>query len=226
MSVVETLAASPLLVLGLAVVLRAVVAWQHEVTWPEYRTLHGLRRLVFPRLDRLEPFGFRLFTTEKGGRDDPEFLRTVATDVRATACRLRDGGGSLHLVSSVKRRPDTHGDPLSAAHVVWTHPATPAHAEPMQTEAYLFRNGDGTTDVYAHYEASVIAPEAHLTTVQRDGDPRGVVTAALDAPADATSPWRCPDCHDDPIPAFVGDATGLDAPEPVRCRECGRRPRQ
>jgi len=127
MSVVETLAASPLLVLGLAVVLRAVVAWQHEVTWPEYRTLHGLRRLVFPRLDRLEPFGFRLFTTEKGGRDDPEFLRTVATDVRATACRLpptppRRGGvptvtTTPSLRSSATRPDSMHPSPSGAGSV-------------------------------------------------------------------------------------------------------------
>jgi hypothetical protein len=49
----------------------------------------------------------------------------------------------------------------------------------MQTEAFLFANDDGTTDVYAHHEVSVTDPDGHLEARQRNGDPRGVVRDAL-----------------------------------------------
>lgn len=172
--VIDALVASPILLLVVAAVMRAALAYQRGLTWPEYRTLHGLRRLVFPVLDRREPFGYGVWVSRKGGRDDGEFVQTEWSGLYRTAERLRCGGASLHLLSSLKRRPDTHGDPLSAAHVVWSH------ADGSQTEAYLFENGDGTTDVYAHHEASVTDPAGHLTGRQQDGDPRGVVTSALE----------------------------------------------
>lgn len=173
-AVVDFLAANWWAVLALAVVMRAGLAWQSDLSWPEYRTAHGIRRLLFPVLQRRAPLGFDSFVNRKRGRTDDEYLRTVDADVRATVGRLRAGGGSLHLISSLKRRPADHGDPLTAAHVVWTHD------DGSQTEAYLFANDDGTTDAYAHHETSVADPDGHLTDPQHDGDPRGVVTDALD----------------------------------------------
>jgi hypothetical protein len=173
MSVVDTLAAHPALVVVLAAVMRAALAWQRELSWPEYRLLHAAKRLTFPRLDAVSPGGFDSFVNDKGGREDAEFITTAAGDLQTTVQALRDGGGSLHLVSSVKRRPDEHGDPLSAAHVVWNHGTD-------QTEAYLFRNADGTVDIYSHFEASPETPLEHLDGNQQDGDPRRVVRGALD----------------------------------------------
>ena len=173
MSVADTLANNPALVVVLAVVMRAGLAWQRSLTWPEYRTLHGLKRLAFPPLARTGRIPISLIN-EKGGRDDAEFLRTYSANVRGTVKRLTAAGGSLHLIASVKRRPDTHGDPLTTAHVVWDHGTD-------QTEAYLFRNDDGTTEVYSHFEPSPETPLEHLGgEAQQDGDPRGVVGAALD----------------------------------------------
>lgn len=169
--VADLLAAWPLLAALLATLLRAGLAWQAELSWPEYRLLHAAKRATFPWLQRL-PLGFDSFVNEKGGRDDAEFLTTRAASPRAVVGHLRSVGGSLHLINSVKRRPDGLGDPLSVAHVVWTHGDS-------QTEAYLFANADGTTDVYAHYETSVTDPDGHLTDPQHDGDPRGVVREAL-----------------------------------------------
>jgi len=173
MTITETLADNPALVVALAVVMRALLAWQRSLTWPEYRTIHGAKRLLFPVLQRRRPLGFDSFVNRKGGREDAEYLTTVETDVRATAQRLRDAGGSLHLLNSIKRRPETHGDPLTAAHVVFDHGTD-------QTEAFVFANDDGTTEIYSHFEPSPETPLEHLGGDQQaDGDPRGVVTAAL-----------------------------------------------
>jgi len=172
-TVVDTLGAYPLLAVALAVTLRAALAWQRELTWPEYRVVHSAKRVVFPVVQRYEPFGFAEFVNRKGGRDDAEYLLTHSGGVRAVVRELREGGASLHLINSLKRRPGDHGDPLSAAHVVWTH------ADGTQTEAYLFANADGSTDLYSHFETSVQDPEGHLSDGQTDGDPRGVVTGAL-----------------------------------------------
>lgn len=170
--VVETLRTHPELVVVLVILLRAGLAYQRSLSWYEYRTLHGLRRLVFPILQRRLPFDS--FVNTKGGRDDAEFLRTVDQPARAVAKRLRRSADAYHLLSSLKERPATHGDPHSRAHVVWTHD------DGRQTEAYLFQNSDGSTDVYGHIEHAVTHPIKHLTTGQRDGDPRGLITDALD----------------------------------------------
>jgi len=169
---------NPWSVLLVALVMRAGLAYQRQLTWYEYRTLHGVRRMLFPVLARVLPYDS--FVNPKGGRDDAEYLDTRPESVRAVAKQLQSHNGSLHLLSSIKRRPAEHGDPLTRAHVVWTH------ADGNQTEAYLFANDDGTTDVYAHFEASVRRPIEHLTGGQTDGDARGVVKAALSkASADA-----------------------------------------
>lgn len=162
----------PLVIVALGIVLRAALAWQSSLSWREYRTLHGLKRLVFPVLDRRAPVVS--WYNPKRGRDDPEYLRTVEWSVRKTARELSTAGGDLHLLCSLKRRPADHGDAVSAAHVVFLHP------DDTQTEAYLFRNDDGTTDVYVHHEPDPSRPLAHLGgDNQSDGDVRGVVTAAL-----------------------------------------------
>lgn len=186
-AVLDALAEWPLLAAALAVVLRAGLAYQRGLTWPEYRTLHACKRATFPALDRREPLGYSWFVNDKGRRDDAEFLTTRPGGVKTAADRLRAGGGSLHLINALKRRPATHGDPYSAAHVVWTHD------DGTQTEAYLFRNDDGTTDVYAHHETGVTDPDGHLTGPQHDGDPRDVVRMALGlGVSSAATTWAGP----------------------------------
>jgi hypothetical protein len=165
-TVIEYLTEYPEAAVILGLLMRAGLAWQRELSWYEYRTLHGVKRLAFPALEALAPG--TIFINDKRGRTDAEYLSTVAATPRQVARRLRRDGGSLHLLSSVKRRPPDHGDTLSRAHVVYTEGGD-------QTEAYLFCNDDGSTDVYAHAEASVARPVAHLTGPQRDGDPEGFV---------------------------------------------------
>jgi len=169
---ISILTENPELLAAVAIIARLIRAWQASLTWPEYRAAHRFKRGVLPILDRVAP-GQILLVSRKGGRDDAEFLRTVNADATTVAQGLRRAGGTPHLLNSLKRRPDTHGDPLTAAHLVW------GHADGTQTEAYLFDNADGTTDVYVHVETSTDDPVGHLTDPQTDGDAKGVVAAAL-----------------------------------------------
>jgi hypothetical protein len=165
---------NPVVLVALAIIMRAGLAWQRSLSWPEYRLLHGLKRAVFPILQRYDPTGFREWVNRKGGRDGPEYVRTVPGGIKDVAGHLRAAGGSLHLLNSIKRRPPGHGDVLSGAHLVWTH------ADGTQTEVYLFDNdGPNGVDVYAHHETSVTDPEGHLSDGQTDGDPRNVVSLAF-----------------------------------------------
>ncbi len=165
----------PLAVLTLLVF--GVVQYQRTLTWTEYRGLHALKRRYFPLLDRLWPHAVH---TKHRPEDDAEYLLTREQSVKSVWQQLVSERGSPHLVSSLKQRPGMDGGvEYSAAHVVWLHD------DGSQTEAYLFRNPDGTTDVYAHHEPSVITPDEHLSGEQTDGDPKGVVRSALGEPREA-----------------------------------------
>lgn len=165
--IVTVLVDNPELVVVLAVVTRLIRAWQTQLTWSEYRAIHRLKRGVFPLVYRVTRGRLHLIN-DKDGRDDKEFVATADASVREVVRELSDSGASLHLLCSIKRRPDTHGDPLTAAHVIWTRGDT-------QVEGYLFDNSDGTADLYAHTEASTDNPLEHLTRRQQDGDTVGVL---------------------------------------------------
>lgn len=186
---------NPVVLAGLALVITALTRWQMGLSWTEYRQIHRAKRRLFPVLDRLTPneiparlrripvvgrvlsflFAFDSFINTKGYRDDAEYFRTESRPVKAVWKTLVRQGGSPHLISSVKRRETPDGSDLSAAHVVWTHD------DGTQTEAYLFDNGDGSTDIYVHHETATSDVQGHLSDPQTDGDPRGVVTKALAA---------------------------------------------
>jgi hypothetical protein len=169
---VELLAEYPALLAVVALVTRFALAWQTQLTYAEYRIIHRFKRGVFPIVDRVAG-GAILWVSEKGDREDAEYITTVKAPYREVVNDLRKSGGSLHLLNSLKRRPEGNGDTLTIAHVVWTHD------DGAQTEAYLFDNY-GSTDVYAHVEPSPQAPLEHLAGKQLNGDTRGVVAEALD----------------------------------------------
>lgn len=165
----------PVVLAVVTLAVAAVVVWQRTLKWPEYRRLHALKLRYAPLVDRHTSL---FVLSRKGYRDDPEYLGTREASVRAVWRRLVDAGGSPHLLNSIKERPLPDGTrQLSAAHVVWNH-----SGEGEQTEAYLFDNGDGTTDVYCHAETWTLDPEGHLSDPQTDGDPKGVVRMALGMP--------------------------------------------
>jgi hypothetical protein len=168
--IVTVLSENPEAVVALAVILRLVRAYQSQLTWPEYRMIHRFKRGVIPVLYLFTKGKLHLLN-DKGGRDDAEFVATTDKSLRAAVRAFQDDGASLHLINSIKRRPDEHGDPLSAAHLIYT-------VDGDQVEVYLFTNSDGSTDIYAHTEASVDDPLRHLTERQRDGDKHGVLPDA------------------------------------------------
>lgn len=163
----------PVPLAALVLVLFAVIQYQRTLTWAEYRALHRLKVRFLPVLDRVWPHAVHV----KHHREDPEFITTVTRPPKQVWKRLVRDGGTPHLINSVKRRPvppfDAGETQLSVAHVVWFH------NDGTQTEAYLFSNDDGTTDVYSHAETSVMDPDGHLSDPQTNGDPTGVVRMAL-----------------------------------------------
>lgn len=171
MGLIDAILSDPLLVTLLGIVLAGVVIWQRTLGWRTYRTLHGLKVLLAPLLNRRTGL---FILSRKGYRDDAEYLATIDRPVKQVWQGLVNAGGSPHLINSVKVRetPDNLRQ-YSAGHVVWIH------EDGDQTEAYLFANGDNTSDVYSHHEPAVTDPDAHLGGDQHDGDPHGVVTDAL-----------------------------------------------
>lgn len=176
MSSFEQILADPVLVSFIAVVVIALVYYQRTLSWPEYSTLRDIITILAPRLNK-QPIRT---LSRKGLRDDPEYIATINQPVKTVWKALVEAGGSPHLIASVKFRVTREGErQYSRAHVVWKHADTDADSHAEQSEAYLFDNGDGSCDIYAHAEGWVTNPEDHLTDGQQDGDPKGVVRDAL-----------------------------------------------
>lgn len=174
--IVEFLRAHPEVVVMVGLLARAILAYQRSVTYSEYRTIHALKRGAFPILEAIGPrFGVGLpLVHRKGYRQDAEYLTTVDGTLRSVTKRLKSGGGSLHLLNSLKVRETPVGRQYSAVHLRWPN------GDGTQTEAYLFPAVDGAgVDVYAHSEASPTDPIEHLDGPQPNGDPYGVVRDAL-----------------------------------------------
>jgi hypothetical protein len=165
MSIPEFIAAHPILAAAAALILRAILAWQHELTWPEYRALHAAKRHVFPMLNHVSP----VFVHRTGGPQHAEYLGRTVVSPRHVTRMLRNAGFSLHLLASLKHRYG--GQPAVAQLVV-------PHANGRQTECYLFHSRGGTA-VYAHYERSA-GSIRHVTSRETvAGDPQGVVPEAV-----------------------------------------------
>jgi len=161
----------PLAFAALTVAVVAILQYQRTLSFREYRTIHALKVQVLPIIDRHT----NLFVVSRKGTPeaDAEFLARHPMSVCETFGVLRDGGGSPHLINSIKVRPHNDGTQFSAAHLVWTHD------DGSQTEAFLFDAPPGGVDVYAHHEPGVTNVDKHLSGEQTDGDPRGVVRDAL-----------------------------------------------
>lgn len=179
----------------LVAVLTAGVVWQATLGYRSAHRINRAKRLLFPTVERFRRPLIRTVRRrspalasvlagviphlihDKGRVDDAEFIETWDTTVPQAFETFVQSGYSYNALSSLKRRPGSHGDDpamqLSVLSMVYYHD------DGMQTEAYLFRNPDGTLDVYAHHEASVTDPRGHLGDTQLDGDPRGVLPTAV-----------------------------------------------
>jgi len=162
-TVVSVLTANPEAAVALGVVLRLARAYQTELTWPEYRAIHRAKVAAVPLLQRLGVGETVLLVTPGYDRDHPAFVATVPDDLRTTARELRDAGGSLHLICSLKRWDRRGESPFSAAHVVWT-------VGDEQVEAILFSHRNGMTSVFTHTETAIDDPVGHLTDGVDAGD--------------------------------------------------------
>jgi len=165
---------NPVFVLVVAVVIRYAVAYQRQLSWPEYRTLHAAKRALFPVLDPVFP-RFALVNAKAYRDDSPEFVLAYTQGFRPAVRALRDAGASLHLLSSLKVRETPEGQQYTAAHLRWRND------DGRQTEVFLFHSVDGPgVDVYTHTEAWVEDPDSHVRdTEQVPGDPEGRVKDAL-----------------------------------------------
>jgi len=153
----------PVVLAAIGLVIAVAYNYQRGLTFREYREIQRFRPRVFAILDVIAPFGYRSFIHEKQHpQSDDEYLTTTDLSMRAVWQRLTGAGGSPHLISSTKRRPDGS---LSKWHYVWRH------EDGTQTEVYLF--GDGA--VYMHHETVATDIEGHLSDGITPGDPRGVL---------------------------------------------------
>jgi hypothetical protein len=134
--------------------------------------VEGLRRRLAVTLDPvLSPLG-RPLIAEKGRADrvcvvdaspdavERALLARYQRNLASTRkYRLRDGERDWAVGSFVYDPDDTD----------WQH------------HVYLFDNGDGTTDLYAHKEASAASdPYGHVTKPQIHGDPDGIARGTLE----------------------------------------------
>jgi hypothetical protein len=172
--------ADPRLAAVLVLAIAALVWYQRTLGWREYQFWHRLKVQVFPFIDRHTSW---FVVSDKGWRDDPECLYRAGATVPEVFRAFVNAGGSPHLINSIKRRQRPDGTvEYSDAHLVWFHGGPGG----SQTEAYLFQNPDGTTDVYVHFEPSVLDADDHLDgSQQRDGDPKQVIPSAVGSRGDS-----------------------------------------
>lgn len=170
---------APFAIVIVAILVRAAVAWQRELTWREYVVAHGIKRIVFPILQRASERSIKVPTlplvSTKGGHSDAEYLGTSQFDTKTVVHGLRENGHELHLVNSLKRRDAVYGsgNEYTVAHTRYVH------ENGKQSEVYLFDAPNGT-DIYCHHEPGVESPADHLdVSKQVDGDVRGVVPESL-----------------------------------------------
>jgi len=150
---------------ALVLLLAAVTWWQASVTYSRYTRIQRLKQRWFPLLNKF----WSRFVHHKSNRSDAEFLFTTTQSREAVWTWLESQGGDPHIVSSVKHRRFQDADQYSDLHFVWQHD------DQMQTEVFTFENDDGSHDVYAHVEPSVLVPRKHLNGKQTDGDARQVI---------------------------------------------------
>lgn len=174
MTLAETILTNPVLTALLAIVLLAIAHYVRGVGPRETILLDRFRRVLWRTLDDVVSRHGRPLLTDKTNAD-AEFITTVDGDLLTLLRALWSVGFRWNPLSTVKyRRVD--GTRRFALSVVYRDTVD---AEDQQ-DVHVFRNGDGTFDVYGHYEPSVTNPADHVgADAQVPGDPKNIVTDAL-----------------------------------------------
>lgn len=164
MDILEIVFSNPALTVTLTVLVLGAVNWQRGLTYRELRLAHIVKCRVFSILD---PWARKRGRPLVNEANDADYERTIDANARTVSKAIMDVFDP-HLVATAKRR--TSG---------WTHSQwVQIHGDGLQTEVYLFRNPDGTTDVYVQVETAVTDPEGHLEDEQTHGDARGAFASA------------------------------------------------
>jgi len=184
---VPSWAIEPAAWIAVSLVMYALLRWQRTLSYHEYTAIHRVKRRILPLIDRLSRpiirgvrrqspalgsvarFTIPHLIHEKGDRSDDEYMATWELSRRELYRAITDEGWSPHVLSSLKARSYAAEIQYSDVHAVYQH------GDGTQTEIYTFTNPDGTHDIYAHHETSVVDPQGHLTDPQQDGDPRDVI---------------------------------------------------
>lgn len=182
----DVVLSDPALLAALALLVRGAVAYQTSLTYPEFIAAHRLKCRVFQLLDPIATrLGRPLVHTKEYREEDEEFDRTVPEGPKMVASRIGDVFDG-HLVATAKARMTPNG--IQFAHSQWRQ----VHGDGTQTEVFLFRNPDGSTDVYVHHETAVEDPEGHLTDHQGQGDVRGAFASAYEDHPDTVDRLSAP----------------------------------
>lgn len=171
---VDTLLGDPAFVLALSIVILVGYHYIARMPYSEFvlatQLKHRLAAITGPYA---QSRGLRIVTT-KQYREDDEYVATVGKSPRQLATAFKSAGINQHLIAGSKRRETPDG--LQWSHTQWTY----QHDDGRQTEVWVYPNGNGSTDIYAHREASVFDPDDHLSTPFDPGDPAGVLDGIVD----------------------------------------------
>jgi hypothetical protein len=125
------------------------------------------RRILYEAADPiLRPLG-RPTVTEKGRED---YILTTEVSEPQVEERLHDDGYERNFLSTRKYRIIDGRKQWAAGSWVYDGGGR------WQHHVYLFKNEDGTTDIYGHREPSVRHPHDHVTGPQDHGDYSGRIT--------------------------------------------------
>ena len=175
MTLTETILDDPTLVSALGLLLLGLVYYLRTVGPRRALLIEAVRTIVFRLLDPIATRYGRPLVRDKT-EDQDEFIATVDISELELARVFWQFDYRYNPISTKKYRVKERRQwsVLSAAY-------RDSIGDGEQHHVYVFRDPDGTLDIYGHREASVTNPDAHDGGDELvSGDPAGRVTTALD----------------------------------------------
>jgi len=179
MTDIIALLSDPLAATVLGVILVALIIWQRGIPTRAVPGAFWLKQ----RLVRVAaPAAKKRGLTIMREKDDSEFIRPTRLSPEQVMRRIRPQFQPA-LVSNAKYR-------MTDGQRQWCHSQWAARydaddngdgkLEPRRTHVYLFADGIGGTDVYAHVEDGIATPYEHLTDPMTKGDADGKFAEAFE----------------------------------------------